>query len=443
MTSTTDYDKCLQEMYALRRFGIKLELTTMAAILSGLGHPQKRFAGIHIAGTNGKGSIAAMLSTILTRAGCRTGRYTSPHLISFNERITINNRPISNADVVQAYQAVKDKHGQKRPPTFFEYTTAMAFYEFARQKVDLAIIETGLGGRFDATNILSPCVSIISNISLEHQMYLGHTLAAIAGEKAGIIKPKVPVVTGVRQKMALQTIATIARDQQAPLFRRGNHFKTRKHADGTFSYYGRQRSWKKLSLSLDGQHQYENAALALAACELLAESGYTITEDHLRQGLAETRWPARLEVVSRSPFILIDGAHNLAAAKSLARYLSDNLSDKKITLIIGILDDKAYQSILKTLVPLCHTVLVTQAETGRAIPPETLAKNAAALNPNTTAVSSVAEAIDRAIKPASSTDAICIAGSLYVAGEAKAVLKKKGFDVAHSEFEVDTIRPTD
>ena len=177
MNKQITYNRCLEEMYQLRRFGIKLELSTISAILKKLGNPQRRYRTIHIAGTNGKGSVAAMLATILRLAGYRTGLYTSPHLVRFNERIRINGRPISNDRVVAAYEAVKNKHGRKREPTFFEYTTAMAFYDFALQKVDVAVIETGMGGRFDATNVLIPMLSVITNISLEHKAYLGNTLA--------------------------------------------------------------------------------------------------------------------------------------------------------------------------------------------------------------------------------------------------------------------------
>ncbi len=424
---STEYEACLREMYALRRFGIKLELTTIATILAGLGNPQNRFAAVHIAGTNGKGSIAAMLATILHMAGYRTGRYTSPHLESFTERIILNNRRITEEQVLCAYRAVKNQHGGQRPPTFFEYTTAMAFYEFARQKVELAVIETGMGGRFDATNILQPCLSIISNISLEHQMYLGGTLSDIAGEKAGIIKPKVPVITGVRQKKALQKIATVARTQKAPLYRLGGDFRIRRTDAVSFSYYGLRQRWRNLSPGLRGSHQHQNAALVLAACEILRHQGYTISTADIRRGLTETRWPGRLEVVSTAPFILIDGAHNLAAAKSLARYITDHLADKAIILIIGMLDDKAYPAILKTLVPLCRTVILTRPRIERALAPEVLKNALPAGNRETILTSSVAEAIslglDRLSVP---EEALCIAGSLYVAGEAKTALQKLG-----------------
>ena len=200
MTDNSPYNSCLKEMYGLRRFGIKLGLDTIANILDVLGNPQKNFPCIHIAGTNGKGSIASSLSTILNLSGYKVGMYTSPHLVKFNERICINNIPVLDEEVVESFAAVKNLHSEDREPTFFEYTTAMALYVFAKHKVDWAIIETGMGGRLDATNIIEPEVCVISNISKEHQAYLGNTIHEIAGEKGGIIKENIPIVTGVKQK---------------------------------------------------------------------------------------------------------------------------------------------------------------------------------------------------------------------------------------------------
>ncbi|MBW2513579.1 MAG: bifunctional folylpolyglutamate synthase/dihydrofolate synthase, partial [Deltaproteobacteria bacterium] len=208
-------------MYSLRRFGIKLGLSTIRGILKKLGNPHNHFGCIHVAGTNGKGSIASGIASILNAAGYRTGLYTSPHLISFNERIGIDGRHISNARVVAAYQAVKNVHHGSREPTFFEFATAMALYDFDREGIDWAVIETGMGGRLDATNIVRPAVSVISNLSLEHQDYLGGTLAQIAAEKGGIIKKGIPVVTGVRQPGALSVLNDIAAAKSAPVFRLG------------------------------------------------------------------------------------------------------------------------------------------------------------------------------------------------------------------------------
>ena len=218
MSSKTSYDKCLETLYSLRRYGIILGLDVIRNILRKLEDPQNNFKTIHVAGTNGKGSIASTLSTILIHAGFRVGLYTSPHLIRFNERICINNHPISDENIVAAYEAVKAVHLGSREPTFFEFSTAMAFYEFGRCNVDWAVVETGMGGRLDATNVINPDLSIISNVSLEHKLFLGNTISDITREKGGIIKNRVPIVTGVTQKHAVSILKSIAESQSAPLF---------------------------------------------------------------------------------------------------------------------------------------------------------------------------------------------------------------------------------
>ncbi|MDY6824255.1 MAG: folylpolyglutamate synthase/dihydrofolate synthase family protein [Thermodesulfobacteriota bacterium] len=422
MTTQYTYDKCLEEMYALRRFGIKLELATMERILGSIANPQRQFKCVHVAGTNGKGSIAAILATILQHAGLRAGLYTSPHLVRFNERIKINGKPIDDSRVIEAYQAVKGHHGDGREPTFFELTTAMAFYVFYRENVDIAIIETGMGGRFDATNVITPVLSIISNISVEHRMYLGNTLAEIAREKAGIIKHGIPVITGTRQKPALEIIQEIATARNAPFYRLGEHARIRKRGESTFSYFGMDNRWKNLRTALAGEHQLENAAIAVAACELLARQGIPVEETAVREGLKTVQWPARLEIVAQSPTILIDGAHNLVAAKALATHLTDNYAGKSIILVIGILDDKPHKAILKALVPACDRVIVTRADTGRAFPPETLAEAVTELGKTPLIRPTVGDAIALALEQAQPDNMICIAGSLYVAGDAKAFL---------------------
>ncbi|UCD82988.1 MAG: bifunctional folylpolyglutamate synthase/dihydrofolate synthase, partial [Desulfobacterales bacterium] len=301
-------------MYGLHRFGIKLGLSTIRKILKGLGNPQNGFACIHVAGTNGKGSVASSLASILYRSGYRTGLYTSPHLVRFNERIQVNTRPIANDRVVAAYNAVTRVHRGRREPTFFEFATAMAFYEFGRQEVDWAVVETGMGGRLDATNVITPELSIITNVSLEHQAYLGKTLNLIAGEKAGIIKTRKPVITAIRQKNAYQVVEMVAAEKKAPLYRLGRDFKIRRHQSGTFSYYGRNNVWHNLQTALRGSHQADNAALVLAACELLNEDRTNLALNDIKKGLSTNYWPGRLETVSKDPFILLDGAHNRAAA---------------------------------------------------------------------------------------------------------------------------------
>ena len=424
--STSAYSQCLDAMYGMRRFGIILGLETITNILAGLGNPQKTFSAIHIAGTNGKGSIASALATILQQAGYRVGLYTSPHLIRFNERICVNGQPIADDDIVASWEAVKSVHHGDREPTFFEFSTAMAFHEFGRQGVDYAVIETGMGGRMDATNVVAPIVSIITNISLEHKAYLGDTIAAITGEKAGIIKPGIPVVTGVCQKRAKEVVEKIAADQSSPVFMKGRDFRVRRNGEGRFSYWGLDHNWTGMQTGLIGGHQVDNAALTLAACEALMRNGVEISRENIQAGLILNRWPGRLEVVSQNPFVILDGAHNLMAARSLSRFLQDNLAGRHITMVAGILDDKPYETILKDLVAPCERLIITRPKIDRALPSETLRDAAGGLISDIEIIDDVGEAVRHAITTAKPEDAVCIAGSLYVVGEAKAALEEAG-----------------
>lgn len=419
-------------MYGLRRFGIKLGLDVIESMLSGLNNPHHNFCCIHIAGTNGKGSIASYLAAMLTDAGYQTGLYTSPHLVRFNERIRINGADISDEDVVNAYLAVKAVHHGDRDPTFFEYTTAMALYAFAKAGVQWAVIETGMGGRLDATNILTPELSVISNISMEHSFYLGNTLAAIATEKGGIIKPNTPVVTGVRQKTATDVLRRIAAERNAPFFRLGEHFRIRRNPSGglesgistVFSYYGRIFRLKALHASLAGSHQADNAALAAAAAETLSEKGRAVLpEKSIRAGLAGAVWPGRLEVLPTRPEVIIDGAHNLEAARRLNAFLRDYSAGRPVTMVIGLLDDKPLAAMLRCFLPLASRVIFTQPLIDRRLPAEKLYEEALRLFPDrhfsAEITGGVPEAVARAMEAAQPDHLVCIAGSLYVAGEAR------------------------
>lgn len=420
-----DYSHYLAEMFALRRYGIILGLDVVETILERLGNPHNRFCAIHIAGTNGKGSVAAALATILQEAGFSVGLYTSPHLVRFNERIRINGRDVSDADVVSAYKAVRAVQGDTREPTFFEYTTAMAFDIFGKAGVDWAVIETGMGGRLDATNILSPRVSIITNISLEHRMYLGNTIAAIAGEKGGIIKPGTPVVTGVTQKSAIETIEAIATEKSAPLYRLGRDFCFRRNRNNGFSYAGIANHWPDMQTCLAGAHQFSNAAITLAACEILIQQQVPLDITAVKKGLATVKWPGRLEIRNTTPPVIIDGAHNLMAARHLARFLAQEMSDRPITLVIGILDDKPYGAMLRTLLPCAARIIVTQPVIDRALPVEKLRKAVSSMGHAVEAIPDVAAAVHAACDTTPSDGAVCIAGSLYVVGEAMQALNAR------------------
>ncbi len=411
-------------MYSLRRFGIILGLDTISTLLKRLGNPQDAFSCVHVAGSNGKGSIASALSTIFTLAGYRVGLYTSPHLVRFNERICVNGVPIIDKAVLRAHERVREAASGGREPTFFEYTTAMAFYHFARERVDWAIIETGMGGRMDATNVVRPALSIITNVSLEHQAYLGKTIPEIAREKAGIIKAKTPVVTGVRRPPALDVLTRIARENAAPLFRAGKDFRVRRQRDGAFTYFGIRETWTGMKTGLLGRHQVDNAGITLAACELLQTQGVTLPLPILRRGLEENRWPGRLEVVSRDPLVILDGAHNRAAVGKLAGFLRQHFPDKNVLLVLGILDDKPYPFMLRTLLPACRRVILTRAAIDRALPAHALKAHARKLCRDVEVIDNAGKALQHAVSTASPGQAICVAGSLYVVGDVKVALEK-------------------
>ena len=427
LTMATTYQKCLEKIYQLGRFGIKLELETIGNILQLLGNPEKKFLTVHVAGTNGKGSTATYIAAILQAAGFRTGIYTSPHLVTFNERICVNGRMITDDDVVAAYNAVNAADTGKRNATFFEIATAMAFYHFAQQQVEWAVIETGMGGRFDATNIILPQVSVITNLSIEHTDYLGSTIRALAKEKGGIIKQNTPVVTSVTQPSGKGVLKEIAREKSASLYQFRHDFFTRKNPGrSTMTYRGLHLHIPDLTIPLPGDHQKENVSLALAACELLfnrnskTDHRYTLTPALAKKGLGMARWPGRLEIIQQKPLIILDGAHNLKAAQVLGKYLSTTLAGKKMTLVVGILDDKPYEAMLKYLLPAAHRIIITRAKIDRSLPTHVLARAAKKIFTGPIQVQEdVAEAVNLAISTSSEDDAVCIAGSLYVAGEAK------------------------
>ena len=427
MKKKTPYQDCLDKIYKLGRSGIKLELETILSILKVLKNPQKNYHIVHLAGTNGKGSTATYIAAILQKAGFKTGLYTSPHLVKFNERISIGGQQIPDDQIVAAYEAVHRADIGKRNATFFEIATAMGFYHFAQEKVEWAVIETGMGGRFDATNIITPQASVITNLSIEHTDYLGNTIKALAREKGGIIKCNTPVVTGVFQPSGLKVIRRIAQERSSDLFIYKKDFSIRKDpGQDTYSYSGLKQGFDHLIKPLAGDHQKENLGLALAACELIFEkfkstdSRYDLNQTLVKEGLSIARWPGRLEHVMASPLVILDGAHNLNAAKVLGKYLSSILNSRRLTMVIGILDDKPYERMLKSLVPCAEQVIITKAKINRSLEPSVLKKAAQQLTQcPVTIIEDVKEAVTHAIETSGPDDVICVAGSLYVAGEAK------------------------
>jgi dihydrofolate synthase/folylpolyglutamate synthase len=417
------YGEILDYLYGLEKFGIVFGLDNITWILSLLGNPQDAFKAVHIAGTNGKGSVAAMVAEILREGGVLTGLYTSPHLVSFTERITINGEPIREEEVVELTRFIKERIQRAdggRHFTFFDFTTALAFEYFKRKGVEVAVVEVGLGGRLDSTNVIHPLVTVITNVDFDHQDYLGTTIEEIAREKAGVVKDHVPVVTGARGP-ALEIIRGAAAGTD--LYVLGEAFSYKKQDEQVMGYRGMRRTLDGLALRLRGDHQIFNAALALCTVELLDAAGFAVNETAVRKGLATVQWPGRLELVRRPgrPLILLDGAHNPAGVGTLASYLSTHFLDKKRILLFGVMKDKAFGEMLSALLPLAGHTILTRPEVERAALPDEVARYA----PGALVTTSVKEALAEALKIARGDDLLVITGSFYTVGEARKLLDEE------------------
>ncbi|HXG46352.1 MAG TPA: folylpolyglutamate synthase/dihydrofolate synthase family protein [Methylomirabilota bacterium] len=402
-----NYDEALGFLYGLRQFGCRPGLDTTRTLAARLGGPERRLRFIHVAGTNGKGSVCAMLENVYRATGLRVGLYTSPHLVRFGERIQVNRRLIPEAEIVRRVAelgaAIRDEPAERRP-TFFEAVTVMALCHFAEEQCDLVVWETGLGGRLDATNIVTPVASVITNIAFDHEQWLGDTLAKIAAEKAGIIKPRVPVITGVGTPEALEVIAATARRQDAPL--------TVVAADPTSEAWGLDPPPR---LGLLGEHQWANAALAVATVRLLRET-WPVSEAALRRGLETVSWPGRLQVVRRGEqTLLLDGAHNPAGAVALRAALARHFGERAPTLILGVLADKAWSAVCEVLAPVARRILLVPVQSQRTARPEDLWPVVRVANATAEVLtcSSLAEALERAARD----EFIVVTGSLYLVGE--------------------------
>ena len=425
------YKETLTYLFGLQKFGIKFGLTNISHLLQLLGNPHERLKAIHIAGTNGKGSTAATLASIMQKAGYRVGLYTSPHLVYFTERIRINGREIDESKVVELTERIKftvqssELREELSKITFFEFTTAMAILYFMEEGVDIAVMETGMGGRLDATNVINPLVSIITNISIEHKEFLGDTIEAVAYEKGGIIKEGIPLITGVEQPSAFQVIEKICGEKGAPLYRLWRDFSFLKKGANRLSYNGIDEGFDDLTLNLAGSHQFSNASMAIASVELLRENGFTISNEAIYGGLADVAWPGRLETVSQNPKIILDGAHNPAGAEALAKVIADELEFDRLFLILGIMADKDIEGIISPLASLADEVILSRPEYERASPASALLPMAKKYNNNSTAFEALKEAIAYARSRAAVDDLIIISGSLFTVGEARALLTGK------------------
>ncbi len=423
-----DYQQSLDYLYGLEKFGMIFGLEKVEAILRAIGNPHLEVQTIHIGGTNGKGSTAAMMASILQQEGYHVGLYTSPHLIRFTERIKVDGKEIDQEVVAELTEWIRERietTGVTPPFTFFDFTTAMALHYFKQKRVDLAILEVGLGGRLDSTNVVDPLLSIITNVSKDHEEVLGGTLLKIAYEKAGIIKKGRPLITAASQPQILRIFSKICKEKDSPIYRMGREFSYVPCEGGHFNYQGIHRRFWDLTVNLHGPHQIINAVTALAAMEVLDELGYVVSNEAMINGLNRVEWPGRLEMVCSSPRVFLDGAHNPAGALVLKESLQKEFEYRRLILIVGIMKDKNYKFILRTLAPLADHLILTQPNIPRAASPELLQKALERNGKKAEIVQDVQKAIDRGLSIASSEDLLCITGSLYTVGEARAYFLPK------------------
>jgi dihydrofolate synthase/folylpolyglutamate synthase len=456
------YSDTLQYLYSLRKQGIKFGLSNITKLMSFLGDPQKSFPSIHIAGTNGKGSISAIIASILNASGLKVGLFTSPHLVSFTERIRVNGEEIAEFEVIRLAEELRGRTVDLQSsdpdflPTFFEVVTAMALLYFKKGNVDIAVVEVGMGGRLDATNIIIPEVSVITNISYDHSEFLGNTLAEIAYEKTGIIKRRVPVVVSSQLPEVVKVIDKRAEEIGTVTYFYDREFSSVLREEGIsgiyFDYQGNDSFvLQQLYLPLTGEYQMENASVAIKAVELLNERRLIpnafgtaathhssfITHDSIKDGLTAVRWPGRLEMIKHEPPILIDGAHNPAAAVALSRALAKTFLRryKRIILVLGIMGDKDIEGIMKPLLHLSSEIILCSPNYERAASPQRLADVAVSLGfPDGHIMPTVRDALELAMDicqkgesgrlNGSSLDThhsslIVVTGSFYTIGEAK------------------------
>ncbi len=429
-----DYEKLISYQYNASTFS----LDRMVRMLEYAGNPQKAFPSIHITGTKGKGSTSIMISTILEYTGLKTGLFTSPHLIDLKERIQINHHNISEQDFTDAINNLQPyihslrETNPSASPTFFEILTAAAMLHFKKNQIEMAVLEVGLGGRLDSTNVVIPLVSIITNVGLDHTAILGNTLSSIAYEKAGIIKEGVPVVSAVEKPEALSVLEKTCKEKNARLYLLGRDIWAEEvqglDRDGKRGLLCKIRTWRhtyqNTFLPLIGTHQAKNCAVAIGALEVMQERGnILITEEMIRDALTRVYCPARIEVIAKDPLIILDYAHTIDSMQFLRRSLLENFKFHKLILVLGIAQDKDLDTILQEIAPVGDSIIVTKSKNPRAAAPEDLYQRIERLCGKQSKITdNTKDAVLSARQMASREDLICITGSAYVAGEARQTL---------------------
>jgi dihydrofolate synthase/folylpolyglutamate synthase len=416
------YSETLSKIYNLRGGIIDLRLDRMEQTLSLFDHPEKKFASFHIAGTNGKGSTAAMLHRVLTAAGYKTALYISPHLVSFAERIRIADEEITPGEVVSLADEIWERTTVARIPlTFFEFVTVMAFVYFARKAIDVGVVEVGLGGRLDATNLVRPVATMVTTISKDHEAYLGSDLVSIAREKGGIIKRGVPVVCGALSPDALDAVGQIAVKNESPFYALERNFNCCLKVDGTFDYKGPNWCFKELSVGLRGNHQRRNAAVAVAALEV-ARRQFPVSEWAVREGLRTVFWPGRLEVMLQEPMVILDGAHNGEGVKALVNELHSLRVRGQVKMMFAAMEDKDWRLMLDRLSAAVDEIVLTRVNMERSADPQQLAAHLGGKISHCVMADSrsgLGFLLDNALPD----DVIVVAGSLYLLGEVRPMLE--------------------
>jgi len=431
------YSEAIDYIYDLTKYGIKLGLENINYLLYLLGEPHKKLKIIHVAGTNGKGSTCSSISSILQSDGYKVGLYTSPHLVDFTERIKINHKPINRKKVSELLERIKPyiekvantpSYGH---PTFFEVITSMAFLYFFEEQVDYLVLEVGLGGRLDATNVCEPLISVITHIDYDHMDKLGNSLEEIAREKGGIIKPEGIVISSNQYEEAYNEIRKIADEKKSLIYSIGREISykiVKSDIKGViFNLKGIYREYKNLHTPLLGRHQADNAATAITAIEALKIRGVNITEKAIRVGLEKVKWTGRLEIIQNNPTLVLDGAHNPNGVKVVRDALKEIFSYHRLILVLAIFADKDYKKMIQIIVPNADLIITTKTESSRATSPRIIAKEAAQyIDKNKIIVTeNIPQAINCALSNSKEDDLICITGSLYTVGEAKKYFKSK------------------
>lgn len=430
MEGNMNYTESLGYLDSLGKFGIKLGMERIEGLLKELDNPEQKIKTVHVTGTNGKGSVTSMITNILLAANLKVGKFTSPHLVKYNERITLNGEDISDEDFAMIISAVKVaadsivKKGVCEQPTQFEVLTAAAFLYFYLQKVDYAVIEVGMGGLWDSTNVITPVVSVITNVALDHTDRCGKTIERIAMQKAGIIKEKVPVVTAAEGNEALGPIISFAVFKEAPVYLYGKAFRGEEVSssmDGQkFTLYAGTTYSSVYEIKLPGEHQIKNTSLAIVAAKLVSKQDDRINELALHIGVANTLWPGRLERIQQQPDIILDGAHNPNGAEALRKALDKYYPGKQVHFVFGMMGDKDMSGVIKLLIHADDVVYTVRADQGsRAASAADLAK---LVGGNAMPEDSLAEAYGKALQGAGKDGIVCVCGSLYLVGEFKKML---------------------